>query len=115
MTLAWPGIVSLKYHITGTQQCVLDWSGNQDDYSDSYPVSTAETWDQGLSAGIWCSSTGSPQTYVWKLTATMGTVARHSSRLKPVCPLKGTVLACVKMPCVLLVGEANFSMNWFYV
>ncbi|XP_059126128.1 endogenous retrovirus group K member 113 Env polyprotein-like [Peromyscus eremicus] len=41
----------------------------------------------------------------------MGTVAGHSSRLKPVCPLKGTVLACVKMLYILLVREANICMN----
>ena len=47
-TLLWrryTGIIPLKYNITGTSHYILDWSGNQDDYSDSYPLSTAETWD----------------------------------------------------------------------
>lgn len=74
-------------------------------------MSTEESWDQGLSAGIWYSSTRSPQTSVWKLAAAMGTVAGHFSHFKPVCSLKGTILAYVKMPYVLLVGEANISIN----
>lgn len=54
-TLFWrwcTGIVPLRYNITGIQQYILDWSGNQEDYSDSYAVSTAESWNQGMSAGI---------------------------------------------------------------
>lgn len=67
-------IIPLKYNITGTSQYTLDCSGNHEDYIDSYPLSTAESWDQGLSAGIWYSRTEFPQTYAWKMAAAMGKV-----------------------------------------
>lgn len=68
------------------------------DYSDSYPLSTAESWGQGLSAGICYSSTKFPQTYVWKFAAAIGTVAGQSSPSNLFAP-KGTVLACMNVLC----------------
>ena len=41
----------------------------------------------------------------------MGKMARQSSSSEPVCLLKGTVLACVKTPYVLLVEEIKISIN----
>lgn len=38
-------------------------------------------------------------------------MAGQSSSSKPFYPLKATVLACVKTPYVLLVGEIKFSIN----
>lgn len=113
-TLLWrrcTGIIPLKYNTTVTSQYILGWSGNQEDYSDSYLLSIAESWDPGLSAGILYSSTKFPQTYVWKLAASTGKAAGQSSPSKPVCPLKGTLLAWFKMLYVLLVGEIKVSMN----
>ena len=88
---------------------IFDWSGNEEDYSDSCPLSTAESWEQGLSAGVCYSSAKFSQTCVRKLAAAVGTVTGRSVLQSLFAPERN----CFRFVKLLYVEKIKISMNAF--
>lgn len=89
-----------QYNVTDLGY-IIDWSGNQDGSNRN-----AEEWEKGLSAGLWWSSSGFPQTQWWKVGAAL---VGEVKLTKPV--IKGNVTACVPSPYVFLIGNITVVTN----